>query len=153
MTNLTEKIQYLLDKEAIQQIRFQWGEALDLKNWAQFEGLFTEVIETDFRVWGIEPQPVPKAYFVSMFAQGSFRHEDLKTQHIYSNFRIDIDGDNATSVCNFLGQHHILNFEGGEDYCLRGEYSDGLIRTDEGWKINRVSLKIFFQTGNIKIVS
>jgi hypothetical protein len=153
MKNQKAQLQELMDKEAIRDIRTQWGEALDNKNWAQFESLFTDEIDTDFTAWGIPPQVIPKAYFVGMFSQKSFRRAELITQHLYTNFRISIEKDTATSVCNFIGQHYIPNFEGGEEYCLRGEYTDGLVRTPEGWKINKLKLRQFFATGNAALLA
>jgi SnoaL-like domain len=146
------KVQEIVDKMAIQEVRTKWGQALDNKNWAQFNSLFADETDTDFTAWGVAPQRVSKEYLVAMFSQQSFRRTDLITQHLYTNFSITIDADSATSVCNFLGQHFIPNFEGGEEYCLRGEYTDGLIRTADGWKINRLKLRIFYQTGNQAIL-
>jgi hypothetical protein len=153
MTRSEKALQELLDKEAIRDIRYQWGEALDNKNWAQFESLFTDEIDTDFTAWGIPPQRIPKAYFVAMFSQQSFKRADLITQHLYTNFRISIENDTATCVCNFMGQHFIPNFEGGEEYCLRGEYTDGLVKTKDGWKINKLKYRQFYATGNAALLT
>jgi SnoaL-like domain len=153
MENQKAQLKELLDKEAIRDIRSRWGEALDNKNWAQFESLFTDDIDTDFTAWGIPPQKISKSNFVAMFSQQSFRNAALITQHLYANFRITIENDTATSVCNFIGQHHIPNFEGGAEYILKGEYTDGLIKTKEGWKINKLTFRQFYATGNAAILA
>jgi 3-phenylpropionate/cinnamic acid dioxygenase small subunit len=146
-------IQLLLDKETIRDLRTTWGEALDNKNWEQFRSIFTPEIDTDFTAWGVPAQRITREHFVGMFSTQSFKRAELITQHLYTNFRIHIDQDTATSICNFQGHHHIPNFEGGDHYCLHGEYTDHLIRTPQGWKIAGIKLRVFFHTGNQNILT
>jgi SnoaL-like domain len=152
MENILQQIELIKDRYAIEQIRYKWGEALDHKNWELFDSLFADDIDTDFTAWGFPVQSIKKTDLVNIFRYGPFKNEQLKTQHIYTNFRIEIKEDKATSVCNFIGQHFIENFEGGNEYCLHGAYTDGLVKTNEEWKINNLKLSIFFQTGNVKIL-
>ena len=44
----------------------------------------------------------------------------------------------------FLGQHYIRGFEGGEEFYLRADYKDQLIRTEHGWKIRAITLTTLF---------
>ncbi len=152
MNEIEEKIQELYDKELIQQVRFKCAEALDSKNWELFKSLFTDTINTDFTEWGIPIQIIDKENFVSNFFQKNLSNPDLKTQHLFSNFRISINQNGATSVCNFVGNNFIENFIDGNEYCLHGEYTDTLTKTSNGWKIDELKFKLYYQTGNQKLL-
>lgn len=153
MENIEKKLQELLDKEAIRQIRYQFAEALDNKDWHLFETLFADEIDTDYTAWGIPVQKMEKSFLVAMFSKQAFRNAELVTEHLYSNFRITIEQDKAICVSNFLGQHYIANFEGGEEFYLRGEYTDQLVKTKQGWKLSGLKLRIFYMSGNPKILA
>ncbi len=143
-----QDLQILLDKEAIRELRYKFAEALDYKNWSLLEDLFLEELDTDFTVWGVPPRKATRAELINSFKHPQSR-EGLKTQHIFSNFRITVEGDTATSKFYQLAQHYIQGFQGGEEFFLRAEYSDKLVRTEAGWKISGVTLAaIFYMTGN-----
>ena len=147
-----QKLQELLDREAIKEIRAMLAQALDYKDWALFESLFLEEVEADFTAYGVPKQKVRREDL-----RGSYQHnlsrEGLRTQHISSNFRITVDGDTARCVSNFLAQHYIKGFEGGEEFFLRAEYQDQLTRTEGGWKISAITLKtLFYVSGNPAIL-
>ncbi|MBA2681894.1 MAG: nuclear transport factor 2 family protein [Ktedonobacteraceae bacterium] len=148
-----QKLQELLDREAIKEVRGLLAQALDYKDWALFESLFLEEVEADFTAYGVPAQKVRREDL-----RGSYQHnlsrEGLRTQHISSNFRITIDGDTARCISNFLAQHYIQGFEGGEEFFLRAEYTDQLTRTEGGWKISAIILsKLFYTSGNSGILA
>ena len=147
-----QKLQELLDREAIKEVRALLAQALDYKDWTLFESLFMEEVEADFTAYGVPAQKVRREDL-----RGSYQHnlsrEGLRTQHISSNFRITIDGDTARCVSNFLAQHYIKEFEGGEEFFLRAEYTDQLIRIEAGWKISAITLsRLFYTSGNSAIL-
>ena len=152
MNDIEKKVHELYDKEAIQQVRFRWAEALDNRDWELFKSLFTDSIDTDFTDWGIAIQTVDKENFVLNFFKKNLSKPNLKTQHLFSNFRISINRNEASSVCNFVGNHFIENFPDGQEYCLHGEYIDTLIKTMSGWKISGIKFKLRYQTGNQKLL-
>ena len=137
----------LIDREAIKEIRARIAQALDYRDWALFESCFQEEVETDFTAYGIPAQKVRREEL-----SGSYRHnlsrEGLRTQHLFTNFRIVVDGDTAHCTTNFIGQHFLQGFEGGDEFHLRGEYRDQLVRTKDGWKIAAVTFILFYATGN-----
>jgi 3-phenylpropionate/cinnamic acid dioxygenase small subunit len=153
MQTLEERIQQLWDIAAIQDLRNKFGEALDNKNWDLFGKLFADEVLTDWTAWGVPKQTMKKEDIVTMFSQGAFRRPELITEHLYTNFRITVDGDQATCVSNFLGQHFIPDFEGGSEFYLRGEYTDNLIRTIGGWAISSLRLRVFYTSGNPKLLA
>jgi 3-phenylpropionate/cinnamic acid dioxygenase small subunit len=153
MEELKVKVAELLEKESIQALRINFAVALDNKDWKLFESLFAEEVETDWTAWGVPKQTMKKDDIVKMFSQQAFRRSELQTEHIYSNFRVNVSNNNASCVSNFVGFHHIPGFEGGDEFILRGEYADKLSKTHEGWKIHSLTLRIFYATGNAQILS
>jgi 3-phenylpropionate/cinnamic acid dioxygenase small subunit len=150
MENL--QLQELLDREAIKELRYKFAEGLDNKDWDLFQSLFLDEIHTDFSDWGISPMVMKREDFVNFFKQ-AFSKVGLKTQHIYSNFRIAIEGNSATCKSNFLGQHFIKDCQGGEEFFLKAEYTDKLTKTNDGWKFSNIKLSIFYTSGNASILA
>ena len=141
-------LQELLDREAIKEVRAQLAQALDYQDWVLFDNLFTEEVEADFTAYGVPAQKVPREALRQSY-QHNLSREGLRTQHISSNFRITVNGDTAQCISNFLGQHYIQGFEGGEEFFLRAEYTDQLVRMEQGWKIHALTLsKLFSVSGN-----
>lgn len=146
-------LQQLLDREAIKEVRAQLAQALDYQDWALFESLFTEEVEADFTAYSVPAQKITREALRQSY-QHNLSREGLRTQHISSNFRITINGDTAQCISNFIGQHYIKGFEGGEEFFLRAEYTDQLTRTESGWKIHALTLTtLFYVTGNPAILA
>jgi 3-phenylpropionate/cinnamic acid dioxygenase small subunit len=146
-------LQGLLDREAIKEVRALLAQALDYQDWSLFESLFTEEVETDFTAYGVPARKVRREELRQSY-QHNLSREGLRTQHISSNFRITVNGDTAQCISNFLGQHYIQGFEGGEEFFLRAEYTDQLVRTEHGWKIRALTLTIlFYVSGNPAILA
>ena len=146
-------LQELLDREAIKEVRAQLAQSLDYQDWILFESLFLEEVEADFTPYGVPAQKVRREELRQSY-QHNLSREGLRTQHISSNFRITVHGDAAQCISNFFGQHYIKGFEGGEEFFLRAEYKDGLIRTENGWKIHALTLnKLFYVSGNPAILA
>ena len=145
-------VQELADREALRELFAAFAEALDNRDWTTLQQLCADEVDTDYRAWGITPQRMPADAFVGLFRQ-SFWRPELKTQHLYTNFRIQVSGDVARVVFNFLGQHYAPGFAEGEESVLRGEYTDTLQRGADGWKITGVTLRVFFTSGAMNMLA
>lgn len=139
-------VQELFDREQIREALYRFAEGLDNRDWSLIKSLCHETVDTDYRVWGIPEQALDRDAFVGLF-QSSFWRPALRTQHLYTNFRIDLSENTAQVVFNFLGQHYVPDFPDGEEFYLRGEYTDTLVRSAEGWKIRAVRLRVFYVSG------
>ena len=148
----TLTLQTVIDRIAIEEVRHRYAQALDTQNWEALPPLFTAQVSTDFSDFGMPPQTVPQEAFIASFRQNLSR-PGLRTQHVFSSFRIVVTGDTATSVSNFVGHHFLPGFEGGEEFTLRGEYTDTLVRTAQGWQMSGVACKLFFMTGNPNLLA
>ena len=147
------RLQELLDREAIKEIRYNYAEGLDRQDWLLIENLLLEELDTDFTLWGLPSQRVSRTDFVNKFFKHSLSRVGLKTQHIFTNQRITIEGDRAICKSYQFAQHYLAGFEGGEEFFLRAEYTDQLVRTEDGWKISGVTLSaLFYMSGNPAIL-
>lgn len=146
-----QNVQILLDQEAIRQLRYQFAEGLDTQNWALVSSVFTPTVNIDLSVLGGPKQQIKREALTQIF-QHVVSRPGTQGQNIYTNFRIAIHGNTATSKSYLLGQQYIKGFPGGEEFTLRGEYDDTLVRTADGWKISGAKLIVFFTTGNPNIL-
>jgi len=66
------------------------------------------------------------------------------TQHMFTNFIIDIDGDKAEMTCDILAQH----LHDGETFLAGGKYEVRLVRIAGSWKFARISARTVWSMGN-----
>ncbi len=53
-----QKLQELLDRETIKEVRALFAQTLDYKDWKLLESLFLKEVDTDFTAYGVAPQRV-----------------------------------------------------------------------------------------------
>jgi uncharacterized protein (TIGR02246 family) len=66
------------------------------------------------------------------------------TQHLFTNFIIETDGDSGTVKCDILAQHICK----GEKYMAGGKYDVDVRRSSDKWQIARVSARSVWSEGN-----
>ena len=66
------------------------------------------------------------------------------TQHLFTNFIIDVEGDRGELKCDILAQH----VSQGENYLAGGKYNVEVRRTAGKWKIARISARSVWSDGN-----
>jgi hypothetical protein len=109
----------------------------------------------DFKSVGIRPG----MYDADRWVRDAKRLFDgfAATQHTSSNHVYDLRGDEATCISNMQAEHFVARQQGdglavGENrWTIGGYYENGLVRTDEGWKLNRVTLNVTWTEGNPKV--
>jgi SnoaL-like domain len=74
------------------------------------------------------------------------------SQHIVANHQVTVDGDRATARCYFQAQHVRRSAQGSPNYIVAGRYQDQLVRTTDGWRIERRVLHVDWTDGNVKVV-
>ena len=66
------------------------------------------------------------------------------TQHIIADHQVDVAGDEATSRAN-VHATHVLD---GNHWVFLGDYEHRLVRTDGGWKIDRMTANLRAELGD-----
>lgn len=140
------------DRAAIEEMRYRLAQHLDHKDWTDLLDLFTDVVYIDFPDYGMAPQTVPRQAFVDSFRQ-SLGRPGLVTQHLCTNARVRIDGDRAVCVTNWAGHHFMPDVAGGDEFTLRGQYTDTLTRTGDGWRISGVAFQLAYTTGSANLLN
>lgn len=146
---MSDALQLLLDRDLIREVRYQFGWALDTRDWELFASLFTDEVDVDLPALGAPAGTLARADLVALFQQ-PFRRPptEMGAQQLYGNFVIDLNGDTATARSYLLGHHHVAGMAGGEDAALRAVYFDRLVRTDGGWKIRGTAIEVVSIEGN-----
>ena len=116
------------DRFAIIATLDRYSEALDGREWEGLSEVFTADVHMDFEAWqqdGLDA--VTKTIRSYLDGCGP-------SQHLLGNYRIELDGDRATSKCYCRVMHMGKGEHEGKTYESWIEYADELIRTPEGWR-------------------
>jgi hypothetical protein len=146
---VADDMQTLLDREDIREVRANLAWALDTRDWDLFASLFLDEVDVDLSALGAPAGRMPRARVLAVF-QHSFRRpvHEMGTQQLYGCPVISLVGDTATVRSYLLGHHHVPGLEGGEEVELRAAYTDQLVRTLDGWKIQATTLRLLSLVGN-----
>jgi hypothetical protein len=122
---------------------------LDGKHWDALAPLFTDPVETDYRsLFGGDVTRQPASALVAGW-QGVLAPLDT-TQHVLGPIAVTLapDGDRAAAQCHVRGHHVKAGLPGGDEWMVAGHYLFELARTPGGWKIAKLTLQTYYQTGN-----
>ncbi len=132
------------DRWQIQQVLCRYCENVDQHNWQAMDEVYTA--DTVGMYNGMEVAGLDALIASANINMG--RDNIARTQHNVSNFRIDINGDEARCVSNYYAVHLGAGQFEGEIYTMWGEYDDTLLRTPQGWRIARRDYTTFFTEGD-----
>ena len=117
------------DHELISDVLVRYATAIDTKDWPLFRTCFTDDVNADYGeigMWrGIDEIT---EYMTTAHARMP------RTNHMMSNFAIEVDGDHASAtsyvhVVLVIAEDPVMWIDGV------GQYADKLVRTDAGWRI------------------
>jgi hypothetical protein len=74
------------------------------------------------------------------------------TQHLFANFLIDVDGDQANLRAGILAQHVKNGANGPETYLSGGKYTVELKRAGGKWKLAKVQGQPVWNIGNAALL-
>jgi hypothetical protein len=146
---LESRIRRLEDRVQITETVIKYAIGVDRRDWHMFAECFTDPVHADFSASG-----VPAADFV---------REDLvalvrlplsgftATQHLSPNHVIEFaenDPDRAICYSYMFAQHYLEGSEGGDYFLLRGSYTNHMLRTPRGWRIEALVQHVSWSDGN-----
>ena len=138
--------QDLLDRVAIVEVLDRYATALDRRDWALLDDVFT----ADARVSFAAGEVIGSAAIVA--AIRAFLDGCGPTQHLLGNYRVRILGDSAESACYARAIHVDAAGQGGRTYEVGIEYRDLLERTGAGWRIAARSFHTLWETGSREVL-
>lgn len=150
MPSNNEQHRWLLDRTEIIERVVQFANAFDTKDWRTLRACLTERIETDYSQFrGEAPFTLDAEAYVLARQEGL---AGLRTLHISTNHDVRIAGD--TAVCRSAYRIYRLDPSrnpGENRFDTGGNYEHGLIRTADGWRINRIRQTVVVQEGNAQV--
>ena len=133
----------MTDEASIIDILNLYGFAVDTQKWELFDRIFTPDVEADFSSaahWD------DRASFKRDF--GVFHHPFDSTQHAMLNHLVHVEGDRAWAF-TYGNWRLIRNAVDGEPrWDGTGWYDDALVRTADGWRIQKRVCRIIGWSGN-----
>ena len=134
---------------------YEYALGIDTRDFELYRSIFTDSVAMNFYTYSGQPElnlqadewvANGKALFIGLEA----------TQHSMSNPMVDVVGDVGRCRMYMQAAHFLaedLVPEGsGREYTIGGYYDDRLVRTDEGWKIEAVTLNVLWHRGNREIM-
>ena len=134
----------------IQSVVARVAHDIDGKDWLRLRGLYADDVDTDYSsLFGGMPL--------------SQRGDDLiegwrkvlagvSTQHLLGPIDVTLSGSVAAAECHVRAWHHASGCAGGDEWVVGGHYVFALAQTGEIWRITGMTLKVFHQTGNAKLL-
>lgn len=141
--NSNHRLQELIDRQDITDVALRYARSLDTKNFDTLIQCFTPDAVYGERRGHAE---------IEAIARGALEPLDC-TQHITTNFQIQVDGDSATMECYFHAQHIRQSAVGGAELIIAGTYEDQLVRTQDGWKFQSRLLHVLWRNGNPAVLN
>ena len=137
---MTDPLQELLDKRALDELVFRTMHALDACDWHAYGTSFVEAVVFDFREHGAAP-PEARQLIVGLDTIIALQRSVIEgfdtTQHHVTNMLHAIDGDCATTDCYLYAEHFLNTDRGDRSVSLGGRYEVSSRRHAEGWKVHR----------------
>lgn len=136
---MARDLQYLLDRADIGDLMIDYGTAIDQRDFAALDRLFTADAVIDYRATGGPRCTLREAQQFLAQALPQFP----RSQHMMGNIHIEIDGETARTrtMC-----HNPMVWrapDGGERVMFFGIwYADALVRMPEGWRIRHRELEL-----------
>ena len=124
----------------------------DSRDWQKCKSYFIEKPFVDYSSLNGEAGKVVNAADL-IKGWESFLPKFKSTQHMLTNFEININGDKADA--RFYGHaiHHLPHAKGGDMWGLYGIYTASLVNVESRWKIASFVLTVNYEEGNKSMLS
>jgi hypothetical protein len=152
--SLEARIRRLEDRASIIEVVINYARGVDQRDWTLFASVFTDPVVTDYSALGSPPKTWERAPFVDYIREALSGF--TATQHISPNHVVEFDaedGDRAVCRSYMYAQHYLEGSPNGDFYLVRGAYDNHMLRTRDGWRIERIVQHVFWQEGNTNAVA
>lgn len=152
---MTPDLQTLADERDIQRVYMRYCDLVDAKEFDWLGEVFTTDTRGDY-TQALGPDVVTEgldAIIGAMHANLGAHSHCGATHHNVTNFRITVEGDMAHARVHYIAAHAGAGPLAGKNYTMWGEYSDVLVRTQQGWRISERTYTLALAEGEPAIVS
>jgi hypothetical protein len=153
IADLESRIRRLEDRTQISEQVIKYAMGVDRRDWNMFADCFTDPVYADLDAGGMPAETVARDVLVARIARVS---GFTATQHISPNHIVEFnvsDPDRAICHSYMFAQHLLDGSENGDYYLLRGSYTNHMLRTADGWRIERIFLHRSWEDGNKNAIS
>lgn len=136
----------IADRLAIEDLLHRYSTAIDTRNFALLGQVFTADGVGDYTASGGIRGTLAEIQEWLAGALGIFS----VIQHLVTNVRVEVSGDEATSICYLFNPLGYARADGGTEmlYC-GGLYRDRLVRTEGGWRIRERVIDTLYLDGRL----
>ncbi len=124
----------------------RYSECLDTRDWAGLSDVFSDDVDMDFGEWrGTSLDAVREN--IRSFLGGCG-----PSQHLLGNYRVELQGDRASSRCYCRVMHFGKGEHEGKTFESFIEYADELLRGESGWRSHKRVATVFMNQGDISLL-
>jgi SnoaL-like domain len=137
--DLESRVRLLEDRALISETVIKYAVAVDRRDWEMFADCFTDPVHADYSANGLPATDFARDDLVAIVRDAVNGY--TATQHLSPNHLIEFDDhdpDRAICTSYMYAQHHVDATENGEFLLLRGSYTNHMLRTADGWRIERL---------------
>jgi ketosteroid isomerase-like protein len=136
------------EREQIEELMAAYGAAVDAKDYDGFTKCFTPDATVAYEGYS---QHLSGHAGIVDFMRNALEPLD-GTQHLFTNFVVELAGDTGRYSCGMLAQHWRKGAPGGETYLIGGKYNADVRRSEGKWRIARLSFRSLWENGNRSLV-
>lgn len=152
MSSIEADLRRVMDQNEISDVLHRYATGLDAKDWDLWRSAFCDRVTIDLSSFdGREPVERPVDDQIRG-ARSTFAGLDA-TQHMITNHRHWIKGQEARVVAHMRAEHWASGVQGGDRFTMFGFYDNRLRRTDDGWRLYSVKLTCTRYCGNLAVLT
>ncbi|HEY2106042.1 MAG TPA: nuclear transport factor 2 family protein [Candidatus Binataceae bacterium] len=144
---MSEQESMQTDREAISEVVYRYAVGADSRDAAMFASVFTDELTVLIRGGSFgegRKRTVSNQQFGQAVTKALSRFP--VTQHFFSVYKVDINGDQAQTLVYMQARHFIAESEGAHPpWDMGGYYEHHLVRTPSGWKVRDYTLNITWE--------
>lgn len=147
-----ELLRRLTDESDLADLIHRYAFGLDHEDWDLWRSVFADEVTMDMSDYQPEPPPrTAPADLIVANARVMFAGLE-RSQHFLGSHRFTIDGDTATITAHMRAEHWLHTGQGDDRYTMYGTYFDDAVRTNDGWKLVEVRLRLLREEGNRQLM-
>jgi hypothetical protein len=148
-TSLESRVRRLEDRMLIVERVVKYALGVDRRDWDMFADCFTDPVFVDFSASGVPAAELERDDLVDLVRVPLSGL--TATQHLSLNHVVEFDErepDRAICFSYMYAQHYLEDSEGGDLFVFRGNYTNHMLRTPDGWRIEHLVQHAAWSDGN-----
>ncbi len=146
---MSNDLRQMLDERDIINTVNAIGMLADRQNWSALSQIFADEVLLDYSSMGTPAEILKPAEIILRWK--ALLPGFQMTQHIITNHRVQIAGDEAECLSYVAATHHLPNPAGNDIWFVMGYYEHHLVRTITGWKVDRMKFNATLIEGNSEL--